>query len=414
MLRRSTMAAVAVVIVAPGCDRQSPDDRATEAGPTFTVRDSAGVLIATTRGTTARTPIGWVVDPDPEYRLGAVDGEEPYLFTRVRGARQLSDGRVAVLEEPSCELRFFAPDGAFLNRTGGKGDGPGEFSRRCRWVPSTRPDSLFAYDGVRLSAFDDRGRFGHRMRVSWNGARVPSVQGVGEQRVLVETRFFSISHTGGLPQDPSTADFALLDADGPRPVWESFFQGRQDYSVVGSPMNSLYVLPFDILPTAALGSDGFFLTLGEDHGPEILEYDNSGGLRRIIRLAEPAVEPSPDDLDKLVEFQLHPFEMPDTMRSRLLEVRRRRYEEMPLPEIMPVFSRLLVDDSGRLWAELHRFDVRQPARWMVFGPDGEGLGTVDMPKDLEVWQIGHDFVLGVWQDSNGVEYVQRHSVAGRR
>ena len=164
----------------------------------------------------------------------------------------------------------------------------------------------------------------------------------------------------------------------------------------------------------ALGSDGFFLTLGEDHGPEILEYDNSGSLRRIIRLAEPGVAPSPEDLDKLVEFQLHHLEMPDTTRSRLLEVRRRLYEEMPLPKTMPVFSRLLVDDAGWLWAELHRFDVRQPRRWLVFGPNGEGLGSVDMPPDLEVWQIGQDFVLGVWQDEFGVDHVRRHAVAGRR
>ena len=217
-----------------------------------------------------------------------------------------------------------------------------------------------------------------------------------------------------MPQDPSTADFALFELDGLRPVWEGFFQGRQDYSVIGSTTNTLYILPFDILPTAVLGSDAFFLTLGEDHGPEILEYDHSGGLRRIIRLAEPGVEPSPEDLEELVEFQLHPFEMPDTTRSRLLEVRRRTYEEMPLPQLMPVFSRLVVDDAGWLWAELYRFDVRRPVRWLVFGPGGEGVGSVDMPPDLEVWQIGHDFVLGVWQDELGVEYVRRHAVTGRR
>ena len=87
---------------------------------------------------------------------------------------------------------------------------------------------------------------------------------------------------------------------------------------------------------------------------------------------------------------------------------------MPLPKIIPVFSRLLVDDVGWLWAELYRFDVRQPLRWLVFGPNGEGLGSVDMPPGLQVWQIGPDFVLGVWEDENEVEYVRRHVLTGRR
>lgn len=52
-------------------------------------------------------------------------------------------------------------------------------------------------------------------------------------------------------------------------------------------------------------------------------------------------------------------------------------------------------------------------RWLVFGPDGEGLGGVDIPPDLEVWQIGRDFVLGVWRDELEVEFVRRHALIGR-
>ena len=86
---------------------------------------------------------------------------------------------------------------------------------------------------------------------------------------------------------------------------------------------------------------------------------------------------------------------------------------MPLPEMMPVFSRLLVDEVGWLWAELYRYDVRAPVRWLVFGADGEGLGSVDMAPDLEVREIGRDFVLGVWRDQLDVKYVRRHVLRGR-
>ena len=396
--------ALAWIPVLAGCDRPADVESSDEAP--FVERDSAGVLVATTSGAKARAPIGWVVDTVPDYQVGKMDGEDPYLFSRVEGARQLADGRVAVLDWGSCELRFFGSDGVFVNRTGGRGEGPGEFGRSCYLVPSFVEDSLFVYDGVRLSSFDERGRFGHRTRVSWSGARVQRVLGAGRRRVLIGSAFFSVAYEGGLPQDPSTLDFALLERDGLAPVWEGFFQGMQHYAAFGYVLR--FVLPFDIMPAAVLGPDGLFLTLGEDHGPEILEYDGSGGLRRIIRLAEPGAAPSADDLPSLVEFQLHHLPAPDTLRARILERERRLYAELPLPEIMPVFSRLLVDDVGSLWAELYRFDVRQPTRWLVFGPDGEGLGSVDMPPGLTVRQIGSDFVVGVWRDENGVEYVRRY------
>ena len=220
----------------------------------------------------------------------------------------------------------------------------------------------------------------------------------------------------GLPREPSTDDFALLEIDSWQPVWEGSYQGLQLYRFP-SPSGGtdwLNPLPFDVLPDAALSGNGLHLTLGEIQGPQIQEYDFSGRLRRILRLAEPVVVPTGDHLDKLVEFEFDRDGVPDSTAERIFDGVRSRYDEMPSPEIMPVFSRLLVDDVGWLWAELYRFDVRQPWRWIVFGPNGEGLGSVDMPPGLTVWQIGQDFVLGVWRDENRVEYVRRHTLAGRR
>ena len=148
-------------------------------------------------------------------------------------------------------------------------------------------------------------------------------------------------------------------------------------------------------------------------GPKILEYDLSGRLRRVIRLAEAVVAPSPGDIDKLVEFQFDPNDPPDTSRERRSDITARAYREMSLPKILPVFSRLLVDEVGWRWAELHRFDIRHLVRWLVFGPNGEGLGSVDMPPNLDVYQIGRDFVLGVWEDELDVAYVRRHALTGR-
>ena len=412
---------LAWLIVATACDRPADTDTGLPGGVSFLERDSAGVVVATTLGTRARAPVGWVVDTVPEYQIGEVGGEDPYLFSRIEGVQQLSDGRVVVLDRANCELRFFGRDGVFLEHKGGRGEGPGEFrpNSSCDLEPSPGNDSLYVHSlRVRstVSFFDSHGRFSHRVRASWVGRRVPRVFGVAGGRFLGHDRSAPLlnenpaARTAGLSPEPGMAYFALFDADTGIPVWEGSFQGAHEYR---SLPNSVYYLPFDIWPAAILGRDGLFLTLGENRGPEILEYDMSGSLRRIIRLAEPVVEPSREDIDKLVEFRLAPWDMTPQDREQVTETQLGTYAEMPLPEIMPAFSRLLVDEVGWLWAELYRFDVRAPVTWLVFGPNGEGFGSVDMPPDLDIRQIGRDFVLGVWHDELEVEYVRRHALIGR-
>lgn len=410
---------LAGLIAATACDRPADTVAGLPGEVSFLERDSAGVLVATTLGTRARALAGWVVDTVPEYQIGEVGGEDPYLFSRIEGVQQFSDGRVVVLDGANCDLRFFGTDGVFLEQKGGRGEGPGEFqpNSSCDLEPSPGNDSLYVHVRSTVSLFDGQGRFSRRVTASsWVGRRVPRVFGVGGGRFLGHDRSMPLfnenpaARTAGLAPGPGMAYYALFDADTGVPVWEGAFQGAHEYRIMP---DGLYYLPFDIWPAAILGSDRLFLTLGEDQGPEILEYDLSGGLRRIIRLAEAVVAPSRADIDKLVEFRLAPWDMTPEDREHFTEVQLGDYAEMPLPEIMPVFSRLLVDDVGWLWAELYRFDVRAPMTWLVFGPNGEGFGSVDMPPDLDVRQIGRDFVLGVWRDELEVEYVRRHALIGR-
>ena len=73
------------------------------------------------------------------------------------------------------------------------------------------------------------------------------------------------------------------------------------------------------------------------------------------------------------------------------------------------------DDEGRRWELLAPPDFEEPSGhvvWLpsglhdVFRPDGVYLGTVKLPQDLDVMEIGMDYVLGVARDELGVEYVQ--------
>jgi hypothetical protein len=87
---------------------------------------------------------------------------------------------------------------------------------------------------------------------------------------------------------------------------------------------------------------------------------------------------------------------------------RRLFENVPRPDQYPVWQRLLVDSEGWIWAERFRTSDENPALWTLFNPAGLAAGSVELPPDLDVHQIGDDFVLGVWHDEDGVEYVRRY------
>jgi hypothetical protein len=158
-------------------------------------------------------------------------------------------------------------------------------------------------------------------------------------------------------------------------------------------------LPFSVGPSGAVGPRGFFVVGGD--APEVREFDNSGQLVRIFRLAEPVRTVTPEDVESAIEFEVAPFTIP---HSQVRAV----YKRMDFPDRWPTFRSVRIDRLGWLWAELYRPTRRETARWMVFDSGGVARGTVELPMDLEVHDIGRDYVLGRWQDSLRVEYVRRY------
>jgi hypothetical protein len=94
---------------------------------------------------------------------------------------------------------------------------------------------------------------------------------------------------------------------------------------------------------------------------------------------------------------------------------RARYDHFyglshPLPETVPAFQGLVVDDEGNAWLERYRLPGDAESRWEVVAPDGKWLGQIVAPPRLRLYQVGRDFVLGRHLDSLGVERVRVHKL----
>jgi hypothetical protein len=88
---------------------------------------------------------------------------------------------------------------------------------------------------------------------------------------------------------------------------------------------------------------------------------------------------------------------------------------MPTAEQLPVVWKVLVDELGYVWVRpydpmKHSFALGGGpgvgGKWLVFSPDGNRVGEIQMPPKLEASAITQNAVVGISRDEMGVESVQ--------
>ena len=403
---------------------------------TFVVRDSAGIEIVES-ATPAWDGDGWTVLRTPSLVIGRMDGDERYLFGDVAGAVMLRDGRIAVLDRQSSLIRVYTPDGQHIEDWGGQGEGPGEFTSTQTLFPY-RGDSILVSEFVasRLVIFDDRGRYGRSLvpemwmsfRTEWRSFMAsqhrPVIPGESCCRLWgsLHTGAFLLSYPQMIPNEGTgtrraSVTAAVMPGAGGAADSVGVFAGMT-YQLGLQGSRTRWQLPpwFNMVP----GPDGYFVTEGDAYS--IDAYDHSGRLRRVIRLAR---EPRPvtDDVKAAREAALREQIMapgalieagsPEELLEMLLAG--------PYPSHLPTFFQLLVDPDGNLWAGQRRYGTGADGRgdddqapetseFFVFGADGRHLGVVALAADLQVFQIGTDFILGTLRDDLGVGYVHVYRI----
>jgi len=387
----------------------SPEDSTPPATPGFSQRDSAGILISVTEGSSASAPLDWEVDSVPDLVLGT-SSDPAEQFFRIGGMKGLSEGGVVVVDGSSRELRFFNSFGLLQNRVGRKGEGPGEFDDPVL-VPTVESDSLLIWDtGLkRFQVFSNDGQ-DHRtvlLRERWPAGGRSPVGAVDHQHMLVRKHqavwFAPASEqTTGAKEDQ--VDYFWYDPTAgietsivSVPVMRNFIYVRNGRPPV------MDLIPFAADPSSAVTLDGVLLAHGPD--PEVHKFDLEGRLRLIFRVEELSRPVTPEMIEAHIDRRLSAAQSASS-RDFLREL----FSQMPIPDTLPAFQSLQVDEVGWLWAELYARDPNSPKQWMIFDPEGRAHGTIETPGGLDVQSIGEDFILGVWLDEFGVEQVRRHSL----
>ena len=145
---------------------------------------------------------------------------------------------------------------------------------------------------------------------------------------------------------------------------------------------------------------GNLVAIGAQDSYEIRAFAADGSLVRIVRRDWDPRSPTQADLEEHVARAY--AHLPPEARSRALSM----FKDMPLMDSYPAFEEIMGDRAGYLWVREYRMFGEGDVVWTVFDPEGRIQGLVETPAELDVFEIGEDYVVGVVEDELGVEYVQ--------
>ena len=404
--------------------------------PAFTVTDSGGVRMVVNSGQLWGEGEGWKVTAEPVVTLGVRDYPVEQQFVRLGEATRLSEGTIVVLEIEDMQLRAFDDSGGLLWTAGGVGDGPGE----TRPYPDTRAVlAKLPGDTLQLQNGQDRIRFG-------SGGELI------EQRKVNYTRFRrwgqiflqycpfdayflhdAIVFCADAWQSPPGSDGPIREETIMRTDWsldsldtlgiffqavgasvEMEFQGRRQSFRFHSP----------------LGPRGRFRVGGHDR-PLLLYARNdryrievwdilTGALSMVVERQVPRRARTVEEAN--FELQSEVWLLPGNDHV-VLDPADDRWAALDSVSINEGF---LLDELGYLWVRRgpspsegddgmpREFTAPDGEQWEtrvssglhdVFRPDGVYLGTVKLPHDLGIAEIGADYILGIVRDEVDIQYV---------
>jgi len=154
--------------------------------------------------------------------------------------------------------------------------------------------------------------------------------------------------------------------------------------------------------------DRIYVASGD--GYEVAEYGRDG-VERLIRTDR---APLPVHKRDIEDYRRSLIVLGGEGSAQLRRDEQRLLAGIRYPRTMPPIADLAADANGRLWVkEGSRPGDVEPEMWTVFAPSGEAMGTVRVPRNLRVTQIGRDWLLGIAIDADRLEHVRLYRLRPR-
>lgn len=408
-MKYAGMTVVGICVLAAGCTG------GTAGGGKASTRDSAGIAIVENTGPAWPANAGWTVVDSPLVDVGDVD--------HVLGPVRLSDGRLAIANAGTSEIRIYGVSGALLKTTGRSGSGPGEYQNLVG-IWAGPGDSLMVSDILvrRLTVLDRDGNVVRSLSLGGTAGGFRSVNGSVDFAVpmgwMADGSIVGLAQTftmnavrDGIFRD--TLAVVRYGPDGSARDTVGRFPGpeMEQMTLTMGTQSMAAPSPVPLGKQFVASARGDRLYAGLNNKWEIEMRGLDGVLKRLIRASiKPAPITSADvaanrrALREQMESQPMMKNVPEPIKKQLTA----RVDQAKYPPVFAFFAALLTDGQGNLWAQEVGSGADKTQRYAVLDSTGQYLGRVTMPANFRASSIGPDAVFGVWKDQDDVEHVRAY------
>lgn len=328
------------------------------------------------------------ISATPIQILAPSDSDGVPLFGSIADATRLTSGIVAVVDRRIDAVTLIDPKGQLVSQVGRNGEGPGEF-RSLGGIGQCAPDTLFVWDRMndRMNILGPDGAFVNSYRPPGD---LVGRYCAGATRFLVWTRFLNF----GTPtaESPPIRGIAVLVS-----AWGDSVGGLGD-------IQAGEVWPLGAVTQFAVTEAGVYL--GTADTAVVSLYDTTGQRLRSIAVGDAHRAASEVDYDAAITSLTSTVPGTAEEVASMKQFMRKRF---PMPTFLPAYRAIFTNGRGGLFVVTSPLGA-DATTIRVFDGAGASLGDILIPGDLEIFEIGSDYLLGMTQDAEGEQQLVVYSL----
>jgi hypothetical protein len=372
---------------------------------------AACLIAASANAQTAPAPT-WSLSPRPTIDIGD-EANTQTQFNGVVGVVRMPRGEIVVANGLSQELRVFSAGGAYVRTLSQAGRGAGELRALNRLWRSG--DTIIVAELLQnesnVHMFSTTGYLGKRAVGAANAGGISPLDRFPDGRYAITAAPRSVGPISAGVQFSDSIPLGVLSlADLGNPRWIGALTSQM--LIVpgfggGRGRGRSNAVPYLFGRSEIHAISGDRLWVGDSETGIVEQFNSLGG-----KVGEFVVPIAQRPLDTLAIRRQRMSMLNDAMNWN----DRARIDasySIPLPGMAPRFTRFLPGPGGEMWVELYAEDRAAARTFLVLDRGGRAIGRVAIPSQVQAFEMGSDYVLGVRRDADGLERVVRHALTRR-
>jgi len=337
-----------------------------------------------------------VFDLEEDLSIGK-EGDENYMFYRVRDIALDSTDNIYVVDSANSRIQQYDPDGQFLQTIGRKGQGPGEFERpRQLFIDSQ--DTLYVEDRGQIKIHDSKGKF----RKS-----IPINSSVSEFAVDSEGNIFMNTRLLSREEMKYQRMFTKVNPEGK--VLKKFIEfSEPGFGLVkgekGILTLSFYIEYHPHLYFSSVDENTFTYGISSEY--QLFIIDKDGNHIMNIQKEEGDQAVSRREKEKIING----FE--ESLKRQGHKVSRKAIEEIcDFPASRSFFRKIIVDDKHRIFVRRVKsvLEEGEDAQFDIFDSEGRYLYRTVLPFTPEIIKNGFLYYIHASRETRKVK-IKRYKI----